>query len=134
MKHPGSCLDSPGPDELLFAYGTLQRGGRYHALLEQCHAEFVGTGELVTAYPLILAQYPCLLDQPGKGYCVSGELYRLHQSADWIAIDRLEAHPHEYRRRPEPVRLGAATVLAWTYFYRFPESLDPRLKPVPHWR
>jgi gamma-glutamylcyclotransferase (GGCT)/AIG2-like uncharacterized protein YtfP len=131
MSSPSPANGLPGEDSLLFAYGTLQRGGQYHYFLEQCAARFMGTGTLRTPYPLILARYPCLLDQPGKGYRVEGELYRLRQSADWLAVDHLEAHPVEYTRRLEPVETGTTTHAAWTYFYNFPDQLDPDLKPVP---
>jgi gamma-glutamylcyclotransferase (GGCT)/AIG2-like uncharacterized protein YtfP len=124
----------PESNALLFAYGTLQRGGQFHYFLEQCAAEFLGEGRLVTPYPLILADYPCLLDRPGAGHCVSGEVYRLPRPADWIAIDRLEAHPVEYIRRLEPIHLNGEAVPAWTYFYQFPDKLNPHLRPVPRFQ
>jgi gamma-glutamylcyclotransferase (GGCT)/AIG2-like uncharacterized protein YtfP len=129
-RHPAGT-DLPPENSLLFVYGTLQRGGQYHYFLEQCRADFVCTGILTTPYPLILAQYPCLLDQPGRGFRVHGEVYRLARPIDWLAIDRLEAHPIEYTRRLEPVEAETGILQAWTYFYNFPGQLDPKLKPVP---
>lgn len=109
---------SERPDSgLLFVYGTLQRGGQYHQLLEQCRARFLGSGRLLTAYPLVLAQYPCLLDQPGRGHRVHGEVYHIPSSHGWLLVDRLEGHPVEYRRRPEAVEIGGRILDAWTYFY-----------------
>ncbi|MEX0326351.1 MAG: gamma-glutamylcyclotransferase [Puniceicoccaceae bacterium] len=118
------------PGELLFVYGTLKRGGQYHHLLQQDGTEFKGSGQLTTPYPLILAEYPCLLDQPGHGYRVKGELFRIGSTSTWEAVDRLEDHPREYLRRLEPVESGNHTVRAWTYFYRLPELLDSSLLPV----
>jgi gamma-glutamylcyclotransferase (GGCT)/AIG2-like uncharacterized protein YtfP len=123
--------DLPAENSFLFAYGTLQRGGQYHYFLEQCAARFLGTGTLGTPYPLILAQYPCLLDQPGQGFQVGGELYQLAHPSDWLAIDRLEAHPVEYTRRLESVACGDRTLKAWTYFFNDPDQLDLALKPIP---
>lgn len=130
MKEHPVCKDLPGDNSLLFVYGTLQRGGQYHYFLEQCDASFVGSGTLLTPYPLMLAQYPCLLDQPNKGLRVEGEIYRLARSGDWQAVDRLETHPVEYTRRLEKVEAGAKRLHAWTYFYNFPDQLDPKLQPV----
>lgn len=115
--HPGKDSALPPPDSLLFVYGTLQRGGQYHPILQRIGATFIGSGITATRYPLVLAAYPCLLDRPGKGYPVEGEIYRLARSHDWIPVDRLEAHPQEYRRRIEQIQLSGQMVEAWTYFY-----------------
>lgn len=120
----------PSPGELLFAYGTLKRNGRYHHLLQADGTAFTAGGQLLTAYPLLLAQYPCLLDQPGTGHRVRGELFKIASESTWRAVDRLEDHPREYIRRLEPVETADGVVRAWTYFYRLPELLDPALKPV----
>ena len=130
MTHPASTESLPPAGSLLFVYGTLQRGGQYHYFLERCAARFVSTGKLTTHYPLILAEYPCLLDQPGKGYRVGGEIYEIHQPDDWKALDHLEGYPHEYTRRPEPVETQSGTLTAWTYFYQHPGRLDPSISPV----
>jgi gamma-glutamylcyclotransferase (GGCT)/AIG2-like uncharacterized protein YtfP len=119
---------------LLFAYGTLQRGGEYHQLMRDCAAACLGEARLLTPYPLVIHRYPCLLDHPGRGFPVEGELYRIPRSADWAALDRLEDHPREYRRRPEAVAINGQTVHAWTYFY-IRGDIDPdSLPPVPRFR
>lgn len=84
----------------------------------------------MTPYPLILAEYPCLLDQPGNGYRVRGELFSIGSMETWIAVDRLEDHPREYLRRLERVETDTGQHLAWTYFYRKPQLLDATLQPV----
>ena len=129
LQNDGHAL--PDPDDLLFVYGTLKEGGQYHHLLQREEARLVGKAVLVEAYPLILAQYPCLLDVPGRGHRVSGEVYRLPTRRGWSVVDRLEAHPVEYRRRREPVALAERTVEAWTYFYLHPDLLPAGLEPVP---
>jgi gamma-glutamylcyclotransferase (GGCT)/AIG2-like uncharacterized protein YtfP len=114
---PVAPPDWPGDGCLLFAYGSLQRGGQYHYFLENCRAQAVGRGRLVAAYPLVLADYPRLLDRPGTGLPTRGEVYRIPRAADWAALDRLEGHPREYRRRPEAVEIAGQIALAWVYFY-----------------
>ena len=109
--------DLPAADSLVFVYGTLQRGGVYHPLMEEGGGVFVCNGKTATKYPLLIAQYPCLLDLPGKGCQVEGEVYRLPNPAAWIKLDRLEGHPDEYRRRLEPIITGSGKLNAWTYFY-----------------
>ncbi|MEX0332571.1 MAG: gamma-glutamylcyclotransferase [Puniceicoccaceae bacterium] len=127
---PNEAIDLPAPGELLFVYGTLKRGGQYHHLLKDNGTVFKGSAQLVTPYPLILAEYPCLLDQPGNGYRVRGELFSIGSMETWIAVDRLEDHPREYLRRLERVETDTGQHLAWTYFYRKPQLLDATLQPV----
>lgn len=117
MKGPSPAGLLPPDNSLLFVYGTLQQGGQYHPLLNQCGARFLGPAHLCQAYPLLLATYPCLLDCPGQGERVEGELYRLPRQEGWVALDHLEAHPVEYRRRLEAVLLGGREREAWVYFY-----------------
>jgi len=113
----------------LFVYGTLQRGGQYHALLQRGQARFLGTASLVTPFPLLLARYPCLLDAPGQGHRVEGELYALPTRHGWQLIDELEQHPHEYRRRIESIECKGQSLQAWTYFYIRPD-LSPGSLPA----
>ena len=121
-------MELPEPGDRLFAYGTLKRGGQYHHLLEK--AEFEATGQLAVPYPLLLADYPCLIDDPGRGFRVTGEVYRIRDRETWMKVDWLEDHPREYLRRRESVETASGPVEAWTYFYRQPEGLDPSLQPV----
>jgi len=130
LNMPSQHLHTPEPGDLLFAYGTLKHGGQYHQLLEKIGAEYVGRGQLVIPYPLLLAEYPCLLDQPGAGQCVKGEVFRIQRPQDWGKLDWLEGHPEEYKRRVEPVRVEGHRMMAWTYFYLLPHKLDPGLLPV----
>lgn len=123
-------LELPPDGSLLFVYGTLQRGGCYHSLLKASGPAFLGSGRLWTRYPLLLARYPCLLDLPGRGFRVLGEVYRLARSTDWLAIDQLEDHPNEYRRRLEPVEVDAQRLEAWTYFYICEDLQLGSLRPV----
>ena len=116
--------ETPHGGDLVFAYGTLKRGGQYHHLIEQIGARFIGPGQLD------LARYPCLLDQPGSGLGVRGEVFRVHDPEDWKVLDQLEDHPFEYKRRVEPVWVKGERLSAWTYFYQEPDKIDPDLIPV----
>lgn len=120
----------PPDGDLFFSYGTLKRGGQYHYLMQEMGAEFIGTGQLIIPYPLLLAEYPCLLDQPGSGLGVKGEVFRIPKSEGWTKLDWLEGHPDEYKRRTEPVWVNGERQMAWTYFFLQPETLDPELLPV----
>ena len=123
-----SALAHPG--DLFFAYGTLKKGGEYEWIMRKAGGVFVGRAHLETPYPLILDRYPCLLDQPGEGYQVKGEVYRIDDPDGWHHLDRLEDHPREYVRRLEQVLLSGDSLVAWTYFYRWPELLEPGLLAV----
>lgn len=113
----------PTAASLLFAYGTLQRNGQYHRILEACGATFLAEARTRVPYPLIVTDYPCLLDLPGKGFHVTGELYRIPLPEDWRALDTLEGHPNEYERRLEPVESAQGVHPAWVYFYQ--KSVPP---------
>lgn len=122
--------DFPPAGSLLFVYGTLQRGGEFHHLLSHAGTEFIGSGKTATKYPLLLDEYPCLIDQPGRGHNVTGEVYRIAEPKQWHSVDRLEGHPEEYRRRIETIHLESGTVKAHAYFYLHPDLLRKGLVPV----
>ena len=75
---------------LVFVYGTLKQGFR------NAHVNggerVPGGFETLTPYPLHLvgpARLPWLLDRPGQGHPVRGELYRV-DAATLVRLDRLE--------------------------------------------
>ena len=68
---------------LVFVYGTLKRGEPNHHWMQESdddgRAEFVGSGRTETRYPLVIASkynIPFLLNLPGTGKQVRGEVYR----------------------------------------------------------
>jgi gamma-glutamylaminecyclotransferase len=97
---------------LVFVYGTLKRGfPNYPAYMQS--AQFVGTCRTAEKYPLVLSgdrHVPCLLDTPGKGSEVSGELYRVDE-AGLQHLDDLEAvgRPGGYLRRAIEVFMDGKT-------------------------
>ncbi len=67
----------------VFVYGTLKRGEPNHEewLVKEGkgNAEFVCEGQTVTKYPLVIASrhnIPFLMDIPGVGRQIRGEIYR----------------------------------------------------------
>ena len=82
----------------LFVYGTLKRGLCNHHFLER--ARFLGKVRTCEAYPMIAPKkwYPYLIDRPGEGYRVRGELYEI-DAATLKRIDRLEEYPRYYTRK-----------------------------------
>lgn len=104
----------------VFVYGTLKQGfPNFHIN----HGERVG-GEFLTtqAYPLYIVgerRLPWLLNQPGQGHPVVGQLYHVDDRA-LAAMDVLErvADPGWYSRERivlQP-REGGPAVEAWVYF------------------
>ncbi len=81
------------PAALVFVYGSLKRGGRWHHVLED--SAFSGLAETRAEWRLARhGAYPAMV--PG-GEVVSGELYRV-SAAVLAQVDRLEEHPTLYRR------------------------------------
>ena len=94
---------------LVFVYGTLKRGFPNYAAYMQA-AEFVGAGTTVARYPLVLSgdrHVPCMLDRPGEGSVVAGELFRVDDT-DLRRLDGLEevGRPGGYLRRLIAVRMA----------------------------
>jgi gamma-glutamylaminecyclotransferase len=119
----------------LFVYGTLKRGKPLHFYLQR--AQFLGVGVTADRYPLILAEegwYPYLLDLPGKGYRVTGELYSIDYPTLKV-IDRVEEYPDYYIRKKIPVEVvepapnsplkRGEKIEALCYFKRTPIPFSP---------
>lgn len=114
--------------ETVFVYGTLKQGLRNHGLNRGLR--WPGRFETVERLPLYIVgdrKLPWLLDRPGQGDRVIGELYDCDADA-MAALDALEqiTEPHWYERRQVMVSavdsgfVGAAVradpVTAWVYF------------------
>ncbi len=96
-------------ETLVFVYGTLKSGFPNHAHFLS-DARHMGDFQTVKPYPLVLIGNrcsPCLIDRPGAGKVVRGEVYAV-DIATLAALDRLErtTAPDGYHRRTiavEPV-------------------------------
>ena len=95
---------------LVWVYGTLKRGFFNHTstrIHDAAVATYVGTAVTTIRFPLLtLSPYhiPFLLDAPGHGKQVHGEVYAV-QPELLTQLDALEGHPHWYVRRPITVSL-----------------------------
>ncbi|XP_045208473.2 gamma-glutamylaminecyclotransferase C-like [Mercenaria mercenaria] len=89
---------------LIFVYGTLKSGEpNYHLMQNETSGVCIPRGIAYTKekYPLVVASrynIPYLLDKPGTGHNVQGELYKV-DAAQLAFLDRLESHPKLYVRK-----------------------------------
>ena len=107
----------------VFVYGTLLRGQANHSHLAYC--VFVGEAVTIDCFALYIDALPMAF-QYDPVSPIHGELYRV-SPARLAALDRLEGHPHMYRRSRVSVRVKEGpTVDAWLYFHLNPTgSIDP---------
>ena len=115
---------------LVFVYGTLKRGfPNYPAYMRG--AEFLGACTTVEKFPLVLSGerwVPCMLDRPGDGSVVAGELFRVDDEG-LRRLDALEeaGRPGGYLRRTIAVRMAdeakAGVQKVWAYLMP-PENIS----------
>ncbi|XP_056319289.1 gamma-glutamylaminecyclotransferase A-like [Danio aesculapii] len=78
----------------VFVYGTLKKGqSNHHELMNTTHgqADFITCARTKDPYPMVIAtedKYPFLLNVPGSGQQVYGEIYKVDQKMleflDWF--------------------------------------------------
>ena len=104
---------------LIFVYGTLKRGFPNFAPAMD-RAVYVGGSKTVERLPLVIGgrwRSPYLIDEPGTGLQVLGELFEV-DDALLLVLDRFEnTHlPNGYRRVLLAVETAdGETLEAWTY-------------------
>ncbi|KAL8050609.1 hypothetical protein ABFX02_06G091600 [Erythranthe guttata] len=99
---------------LIFTYGTLKQGFSNHALLQDMmatgDATFLGCCRTRRSLPLVCGPYrvPFLLNLPGRGDRVSGEIYAVSAAAlarmdelEGVTRGHYERLPIEIEERPE---------------------------------
>ncbi|RCN23708.1 AIG2-like family protein [Ancylostoma caninum] len=91
----------------VFVYGTLKRGEPNASVMTETEGQhrFVGTGRTKTPFPLIVGSkynIPFVLNEPGKGYQIEGEVYEI-DDVKLKVLDDLEAYPTLYWRQIESV-------------------------------
>ncbi|WP_246299483.1 gamma-glutamylcyclotransferase family protein [Sinorhizobium psoraleae] len=132
---------------LVFVFGTLKRGFPLHRR-GLARARFIGFYRTTRKYPMLIAGpwlAPMMLDEPGQGHHVRGELYQV-DPATLHRLDRLEAvgRPGNFRKLISvvPARSGAtcdafaylkARFLASPAHTGYLSSYDDR-RFVPPWR
>ena len=76
----------------LFIYGTLKRGfPNFTPFMDNAH--YVEDARTMQAFPLVIGGKwfsPCLIDEPGSGHRVIGELFDVND-VDLEKLDQLEA-------------------------------------------
>ncbi|WP_062115049.1 gamma-glutamylcyclotransferase family protein [Aureimonas sp. AU40] len=111
----------------IFVYGTLKRGFPFHPLgLDG--ASFLGAVETLEPYPLLIAGSffgPMMLDRPGEGLRVRGELYRV-EPGRLPKLDELEdvGSPGSFRTQILVAGEGSGQVEAIGYM-KSQSWLDP---------
>ncbi|XP_039358647.1 gamma-glutamylaminecyclotransferase isoform X4 [Mauremys reevesii] len=104
VLHPCSRTNS-GRMARVFVYGTLKKGQpNYQHMINGTHgrARFQGRGRTVEKYPLVIAgkyNIPFLLNIPGTGHHVTGEIYSVDDQMLQF-LDEFEGCPDMYQRTP----------------------------------
>ncbi|XP_044745260.1 putative gamma-glutamylcyclotransferase CG2811 isoform X2 [Coccinella septempunctata] len=109
----------------VFVYGTLKTGEpNHHVFANNVDGCYKLLCKAVTSqkYPLILGtkfNIPFLLQKPGTGYNVKGELYEVDDKV-LAVLDELEDHPNFYIREQSDVISSADSSVhkAWIYFIK----------------
>ncbi|OIV93004.1 hypothetical protein TanjilG_20666 [Lupinus angustifolius] len=89
---------------LIFAYGTLKQGFPNYALMQDLitknDAVFIGTFSTRQPYPLVCGPHgiPYLINIPGSGHLVTGELYSVSRRA-LVRLDEFEGVSLGYYER-----------------------------------
>ncbi|CAM5077324.1 unnamed protein product [Eretmochelys imbricata] len=106
VELPGtSCQRCKSRMARVFVYGTLKKGQpNYQHMLNGTHgiAKFQGRGRTVEKYPLVIAgkyNIPFLLNIPGTGHHVTGEIYSVDDQMLQF-LDEFEGCPDMYQRTP----------------------------------
>lgn len=121
--HGGSDIQTYSPERHLVAvYGTLKSGFRNDYHLDG--ATFVDWGFTQERHRLVISGLPFLIegtDDFERGENVEVEIYSV--SSETLArLDRLEGHPHFYKRKKTPIRshgsktTGRILMHCWVYF------------------
>lgn len=114
---------------LLFVYGTLKRGGKYHDQLGE--SKFIGEARTVPGYRLFrLDGYPGMVPWPADREGVSGEVWEVADSA-LPQLDAFEGVAEGLYRR-EPVALQPPHHQADAYLYA--RSIEGRPDAGAEWK
>jgi gamma-glutamylaminecyclotransferase len=102
----------------LFVFGTLKHGHALHGALDG--AGYLGGYRTAERFPMLVAGShfaPMMLDEPGTGFRIKGELYEINDCR-LMRIDRLESigRPGHIRKEIDVESLdNGAQTRAWVY-------------------
>jgi len=111
---------------IVFVYGSLKKGKKLHSYLK--NSKFLGNATTCEKYPMILSKegwYPYLIDKPGMGYYIKGEVYNITPNTLKL-LDKVEEAPNYYFRKKICVKIGNKKVYAWTYFVKKPPKFTSK--------
>lgn len=114
----------------IFVYGTLKRGQpNHHRMLDSANGEarFLSSARTVHKFPLVIGgphNVPFLLDVPGQGHRIQGEVYSVDERM-LAFLDDFEMVPTWYQRVPVELQVeqsegdgaAAATTTAQAFVY-----------------
>lgn len=110
----------------IFVYGTLKRGQPNHyRMLDGANGEarFLTSARTVRKFPLVIAgphNVPFLLDAPGQGHHIQGELYSVDERM-LAFLDDFERVPTWYQRVPVELQVekseGATATTTEAFVY-----------------
>ncbi|KRF97562.1 uncharacterized protein Dwil_GK20731, isoform B [Drosophila willistoni] len=120
---------------LVFVYGTLKSGQPNHhwlTLPQNGKSTFLAKGKTSVKFPLVIGtryNIPFLLDKPGQGNQIEGEIYEVDKDM-FGKLDELEEYPKYYDREQQQILTeNNETLQCWLYLLRkFPD----RLLDKPH--
>ena len=100
---------------IVAVYGTLKKNySNYHHYLSG--STYVGSGETVDKYPLIISGLPYVMSKKGVGHNVDVDVFLVSQSK-LKELDGLEGHPSWYERKKIQVLMDEGSVMnSWLYF------------------
>ena len=110
----------------IFVYGSLKKGKNLHFYLK--NAKFLGNAVTCEKYPMVISKsgwYPYLIEKPGIGFKVKGEVYQISPKLLKI-LDKVEEAPFYYYRKQIPICLNKKTTRAWAYFVKKPPKFNKR--------
>jgi len=111
---------------IVFVYGSLKQNGKLHSYLK--NSVFLGYASTCKKYPMIISKkgwYPYLIEKPGEGYFIKGEVYKV--SAKTLKLlDRVEEAPNYYYRKKTCVKIGNKKIKAWVYFVKKPPKFTKK--------
>ncbi|XP_069746605.1 gamma-glutamylaminecyclotransferase-like isoform X2 [Narcine bancroftii] len=94
----------------VFVYGTLKKGQpNHHYMIDgtKGRGQYCGSGITAEKYPLVVAgmyNIPFLLQKPGSGHPVSGEIYNVDSQLLQF-LDKFEGCPEVYQRKQVKIRM-----------------------------
>jgi gamma-glutamylaminecyclotransferase len=131
MQTKTSLPSGPSPSTdmtSIFIYGTLKRGFALHDK-GLTGAKFLGLFQTVEPYPLYIAKPfygPMMLDRPGEGLIVQGELYEADEER-LALIDQLEdvGQPGSFRSKIRVETAGGGEQIEAVGFMKDESWLEP---------